>query len=100
MINPKENLAGVYLLFNEKMELVYIGQTTYLRNRIWAHVSKNNNGRNPDAVKGDTDYSSKLKLGEACFFSFIEVFSKCERDMVERMLIFYLNPTLNRPSHS
>ncbi len=33
--------AGVYKIFNEKKELLYIGETKKLKNRIMTHISKN-----------------------------------------------------------
>ncbi len=94
MVDPKKNLSGVYLLFNRKMELIYIGQTSTLRSRIWAHVSKNNSKR-IEWKSGDWNYSSKLKIGEAFYFLFSEIEDKLIKNMVESSLIYFFKPKYN-----
>lgn len=90
------DLSGIYLLFSGNLELLYIGQTTKFRNRLWSHVSKNNSKRNSNAKAGDWGYTSSLELDSVKYFHFIEIDSRTEKDMVENMLIYALRPKLNR----
>lgn len=88
-----KEIAGVYLLYDKGYDIIYVGRTINLRQRLWAHTSPNNSKYDRDNKYGA---SSMIPRGEAVYYSFIEIENKEERAMVEHIFIYYLKPKYNK----
>lgn len=89
-----KNLPGVYLLFDDKLELLYIGKTVVFRNRMNQHVSPRNKARYE--LTGELHKSTTpLPLGKVSYYSFIEIKNFYERDLTELILLKLFNPPFN-----
>lgn len=87
---------GVYLLFNENLELLYIGQTASFRNRLLGHVSPKHQRR---MMVGEwKDYV--VPRGLVKYYSFLKLEERIDRLCYEMFLIKLLKPILNYPKTS
>lgn len=86
-------LSGIYLLFDKNLELIYVGQTSSLKNRLWQHTSENNSStlEKINTTHGNT---SIILRGLVKFYSFIKCENKIEKDLIESFCIYYLKPKL------
>lgn len=76
-------LSGLYLFYNNKYELMYIGKASYLKNRIRQHLLKNTN-------ENTYEISHNFK-----YFRFVEINDIVDRDIYETYYINLLKPKLN-----
>jgi excinuclease UvrABC nuclease subunit len=92
-----KNEAGIYFLFNHKKELIYIGQTKMLRQRLLIHLSPRTKGRKSfHTLNLNEDYyNTCLPLDSVKYYSLIPVDNKEEREVFEHILIFILKPKFN-----
>ena len=89
-------MKGIYFLYDKELNLIYIGKTSNLRQRLLAHISPRNNSRKEESDKYDFyGYSSILPLGIVKYYSFIEIEDVKERTLRELILIQLLNPKYN-----
>lgn len=96
--------AGIYLLWNEKYELIYIGKAKNIRGRILSHVSEDNK----KLIDSIDDYgygnyggiASYLDPAEIIYYSYIPVESERDRIIFELLLIHILKPKYNFLSKS
>jgi len=96
-----KNFSGIYFLFNDDLELLYIGQTDFLRKRLLNHISPRNKGRiRKDSLKKEfftsLGYNSLIPIEEKVnYYSFLPMKSGKERKLHETLLIMLLNPKYN-----
>jgi excinuclease UvrABC nuclease subunit len=81
-INNIKRKAGVYFIFNSSLELIYIGKTQDLRQRMQMHTSPNVKLR-------------QIPIGEAFYYSFLFLASESERRFIENILIYIHRPRYN-----
>jgi len=94
--NEVKNIGGVYVLFDNNLNVLYIGETKNFRLRLSSHISKNNNSRQVTPSHGDYRYSSSIPLNIITHYILIESEDKLEREMIESFLVKYLFPKFNR----
>ena len=87
--------GGVYLLFNKEKELLYIGKTLNLRNRLLQHLSPRNNGRK-NFHNLEFSHNTPLPIGIVKYYAFLPIDNERERSITETMLIFSLNSKFNK----
>lgn len=96
--------SGVYLLYDNKLNLIYIGKTSQLRTRLLAHISPRIHNRPslsdfPGENRcnwGEYAYASIIpKEIKIKYYSFFKEESEKERDLIELLLIKFLSPELN-----
>ena len=96
-----KNFSGIYLLFDNNLRLLYVGQTDFLRKRLLAHISPRNSGRiKKRSLKKEffssIGYNSIIPLKERiAYYSFFPMKSKKKRKLHEVLLIMLLNPKYN-----
>ena len=90
---PKK--PGVYLLYDGKGTLLYIGKASNIRQRILQHVSAGNSSRYQVGDNLNFGCSSMLPLGCVSFFSYILVDQEEQRSTTEMILIHLLKPYFN-----
>ncbi len=88
--------SGIYFIYNENFELIYIGKAKNIRLRILQHSSD----KTPREGDG-SNYTqlgligSKIPLGESKYYSYILIEDEEERDLKELILINILQPKYN-----
>ncbi len=85
----------VYLLFDKNLDLLYIGRTKHLRQRLLQHLSPDNEGRYNPEYEGRVPYNSKLPYGIVKYFSILEVEDFVDAEITELLLIKFLKPIFN-----
>lgn len=81
---------GLYLLFDEDLELIYLGKTKNIRRRILQHSSKLNSGRLEIVDKGsyyERNHTTCLPEGSVKYWCCIKIENEKERDLKELMLL-------------
>lgn len=86
------NKPGLYFLFDNEMELIYIGKTKCLRQRLVQHCSNKAIKFGEYENYPGTTYCEK---GEVTYFSFIEIESKSERYLKELILLNIIKTKYN-----
>jgi excinuclease UvrABC nuclease subunit len=95
------NKAGVYAVFNERNEVIYIGRTRNLRRRLLGnHRSGNIRGSQfrralmqNYGLKDENEISNHIR--QKCTFKFMEIEDPVERVRLEHFATAILAPTLN-----
>jgi excinuclease UvrABC nuclease subunit len=93
--------AGVYVIFNEHNEIIYIGRTMNLRRRLLGnHRSGNVKGSQfrralmqNYGFKNEKEISNYIR--QKCAFKFMEIEDSAERIRLEHFATAILAPTLN-----
>jgi excinuclease UvrABC nuclease subunit len=93
--------AGVYAIFNERNEVIYIGRTRNLRRRLLGnHRSGNIRGSQfrralmqNYGLKDEDEISNYIR--QKCAFKFMEIKDPVERVKLEHFATAILAPTLN-----
>lgn len=82
--NISSKSMGVYILFNEKKEPLYIGKSNQLKNRLSQHFRGDHNIKKSENIKEETKY-----------MTYCEIPSELEMDIYETIIISYLKPIYN-----
>jgi len=90
----KHNHKGVYLLFGEDRDLIYIGQSINMRARINTHISDKSK-RQSECNDNENYYNTKIPRGKVFYYSVLFIEDDNLRNHIEISLIFMLKPTLN-----
>lgn len=86
VLNNLEGDSGVYLLYNENLQVIYVGMTNgNFRTRLLAHCSPNNVYPN----------TSIIPRGEVEYFCLIPLEDEFDRMMSEMFLIKLFKPKYN-----
>jgi excinuclease UvrABC nuclease subunit len=78
----KKDAGGIYVLFDEENNLLYVGKAKNLRSRLKSHMY---------GVA-----STSVPRDRVCYISIIYVDSPMERDIYETYLIYELKPQFNK----
>lgn len=86
ILNKIKNNSGVYLLYDNNLEVIYIGKSNKtFRKRLLAHCSPNNISKN----------TSIIPRGEVQYFCLIPLEDEFDRMMSEMFLIKLYKPKYN-----
>lgn len=84
--------GGIYILFNKKLEIIYIGKTNNIRHRIQQHCSlKSSRALNQE----DKVYLTRVPYGEVEYYLSIKINSELDKSMYEMILINLFKPKYN-----
>lgn len=93
--NKITHKAGIYFLFDIDLNLIYIGKTKNIRQRLVQHCSDNLT-QYFKYESGYTSGSTNCQKGEVQYFSYIEIEDDADRNLREILLINILKPKYNK----
>jgi len=83
--------AGVYFLYDKNLELIYIGKTKSIRQRIVIHIGESNKKYDDKRMI----YNTPLQYQEAQYYSYIKIDDEDSRTIFEKVLIHLFKPKHN-----
>jgi len=90
------NFSGIYFIYNLKLELIYIGKTKHLRNRILQHIGEKTIRKGDGSRYAELGFIvSKIPFGESKYYSYIKIDNEEEKVLRELILINILKPKYN-----
>ncbi len=81
------NKTAVYFIFNRNKKLIYVGQTNYLRIRLWGHFCSINN----------REQHSNIPIGKAFYFSYLDIDKPDKLYLFEKFYVYHYKPIYNFP---
>ena len=88
------NVAGVYFIYNLKLELIYVGQSKAIRKRLVQHISPNNKNRSEYDSFWNTS-TSNIPFCEVNYYSYIEIQDNLTRSTIEQIMLNTFRPKYN-----
>jgi hypothetical protein len=93
-------MAGIYVIFNERNEIIYIGRTRNIKRRLLVNHRRGNvrGSQFRRALMQNYDFNDEREISnyiEKCTFKFKEIEDSVERIRLEHFATAILAPTLN-----